>query len=180
MSKSQKKKSSKVTTGNQNTFRLLAIIGIIIGAAGLGTGIYSIVVAQTTDNTVIKGIWMEEATSGGSTSTSDFELIADLSIIITVNAGETVYVIFKCDILAYAGTYTGFRIYQDGVNPSPNILSVVDNDDGSSYTIRLPVVVQGQIEGLSAGTYNISAVAWTSTGSSVNLYYSSLYIHTFV
>ncbi|MHA2130209.1 MAG: hypothetical protein ACW99L_09575, partial [Promethearchaeota archaeon] len=81
----------------------LAILAIIIGIGGLGFGVYAVIILPDTiieeasGSSEITQIWTVEQATVYYTASS-FTDMTNMDVTITVNAGETVYVMFNAQI----------------------------------------------------------------------------------
>ncbi len=81
----------------------LAIVALIIAIGGCGFGFYSVVILpdtiiqQASEESVISQIWTVEQ-AGVFYTESSYGDMTDMDVTITVNAGETVYVMFNAEI----------------------------------------------------------------------------------
>ena len=174
----------------------IAILGVIIGAVGIGFGGYLFFLMQTStfpdisnleddvedvednlegvedtiQNPVIKGVWYDNRTEVYFISTVPTE-ISKLSVIITVGPSEKVYISFTCLVWVDSGDEVQFWAASDGTKIS-TITAI------SRYNLS-PISLQG-ITTLSIGTHNIT-IQCKYSGSGINAaQYSWLYVHTYM
>ena len=171
----------------------LAIVAIIIAIGGCGFGAYAvillpdIIVQETSENTQtaiddhthvndhthiseITQIWTVEQV-GTFYPGSSYGDMTDMDVTITVNAGETVYVMFNAQIsngpAGGNGWLTGgVRIMMDTVEiPESRRYFIIDSPVG--FSVGESITTHFIIEGLAAGTYElkVQATAQTEKGS---------------
>lgn len=146
----------------------LAIFAIIIGLVGCGFGVYSvfilpnIIIQQASGNSEITQIWTVEQVGTFYPGTSYGDM-TDMDVYITVNEGETVYVMFNALFsngpTGGAGWLTGgVRIMRDNVEiPGSERYFIFDSTFG--ITVAMSLTTHFIIEGLSAGTYELKVQA---------------------
>ncbi|MHA2259890.1 MAG: hypothetical protein ACXACO_18155 [Promethearchaeota archaeon] len=142
----------------------LAILAIIIGIGGLGFGVYAVIILPDTiieeasGSSEITQIWTVEQATVYYTASS-FTDMTNMDVTITVNAGETVYVMFNAQIsngpVGGNGWITGgVRIMRDNVEiPGSERFFIIDSPIGVS--VGNSITTQFIIEGLAAGTYEL-------------------------
>lgn len=177
----------------------LALLGLIIGAMGLGVGGYSYWLLQSEiaanakaqgdledeiedleddmEDPAIINAWYVSDDYEDIDSTPNSEVIGDMWILITVNSGESVYISFTAATYVPYMATCHYKIKMDGSDTSPVIDTDVSNFAGGAY-ILVGACMQGTIESLSAGIYNITAEASFTTSPCAS-YDNYLYIHTF-
>ena len=162
----------------------LAVFALLIGLGGLGLGLYSVfilpntIVAQTTNNTEIKQIWTKEQPAVYYTTSSYVE-VPDMDLTITVNAGETVVVIFNGNFYGSVGVLMGgIRFMRDNVL-IPNSMRDFNIETTGGILMANSIMAHILIDGLVAGTYEIELQAY---GNGVNdrLNDGVLIIYTFI
>ena len=147
--------------------KVLAVFTLLIGICGIGLGIYAIFF-QPQQPSVISNIWTVEQGStyypGGTYSD-----MPNMNVIITVNAGETIYVTFNAQYnLGVAGTWLkgGARVMRDGIAISESLRQFsIEVSVGS--VIWYSLSTQFLITGLEAGTYelNVQVMAYSGSGT---------------
>ncbi len=154
----------------------LAIVAIIIAIGGCGFGVYSVVILpdtiiqQASGSSEITQIWTVEQ-AGIFYTGSSYGDMTDMDVTITVNAGETVYVMFNAQIsngpAGGNGWLTGgVRIMRDNVEiPGSERSFIIDSSVG--FSVGNSITTHFIIEGLAAGTYElkVQATAQTENGS---------------
>jgi len=154
----------------------LAIIALIIGIGGIGFGIYSVfflpntIIQQASGSSEITQIWTVEQ-AGAFYTGSSYSDMTDMDVTITVNAGETVYVMFNAQIsngpTGGSGWLTGgVRIMRDNVLiPGSERFFIIDSSVGTS--VAMSITTHFIIEGLAAGIYElkVQATAVAEVGS---------------
>ena len=162
----------------------LAIFALLIGFGGLGLGVYSafilpnIIIAQTTNPSEIIQIWTVEQPAVYYTSSSYYD-IPDMDLTITVNAGETVVILFNGQ---FKGTAPGFlvggvRFMRDNVE-IPNSRRDFNIETTIGLLIGYSLTANVLIENLAAGTYEIEVQAYCN-GASDRIEDGLLIIYTF-
>ena len=144
----------------------LAIFTLLIGICAIGLGIYAIFF-QPQQPSVISNIWSAEQEStyypGGTYSD-----MTNMNVIITVNAGETVYVTFDAQFnLGVGGTWLigGVRVMRDGIAISESLRQfTIEITSGSA--IWYSITTQFIINDLEAGIYELNVQAMGYSGSS--------------
>ena len=154
----------------------LAILALLIGLGGLGFGIYSVIILpdviiqEASGESNINQIWTVEqvGTFYPGTSYSD---MTDMDVTITVNAGETIYVMFNAQISngpsGGNGWLTGgVRIMRDTVEiPGSERFFIIESSVG--FSVGKSITTHFIIEGLAAGIYElkVQATAYAETGT---------------
>lgn len=164
----------------------LAIISLLIGAGGLGIGLYSyltfgerIVDLETRS---IKGIWYAEYLEDWAPMLTDTnETIPNLTISFQVKEGESVYFLFisRAIIYAYSGqTYLSFNFSIDGtILYKPfTVAGGFNVDETWSY---IPVALQYSMDTLAAGNHTVSVIVLNSYGSNF-IRQSTILVQTYI
>ncbi len=148
---------------------VLAFIALLIGIGGVGIGGYAIIfmpttiIQQASGSSEITQIWTVEQIGafypGGS-----FGDMTDMDVYITVNAGETVYVMFNAQISNGPsdgnGMLTGgVRIMRDNVLISGSERYFIIEISYGVFSIGNSITTSFIIEGLTAGTYELKVQA---------------------
>ena len=165
----------------------LAIVALIIALGGCGFGVYAVVILPDTivqeasgntqtliddhthvnDHTHISEIiqiWTVEQVGTFYTGSSYGDM-TDMDVTITVNAGETVYVMFNAQIWNGAtggrGWLTGgVRIMRDNVEISGSErFFITDSSNYPGLAVAKSITTHFVIEGLAAGTYELKVQA---------------------
>ncbi|GAI86184.1 unnamed protein product [marine sediment metagenome] len=146
----------------------LAIVALLIAIGGCGFGVYAVVILpdtiieQVSEESVISQIWTVEQASFFLTSSSYGDM-TDMDVTITVNAGETVYVMFNAQIsnipAGGAGWLTGgVRIMRDNVViPGSERIFIFDSSAG--IAVGMSITTHFIIENLAADTYELKVQA---------------------
>ncbi|MFX1568199.1 MAG: hypothetical protein ACFFCV_07515 [Promethearchaeota archaeon] len=146
----------------------LAIVALIIAIGGCGFGVYAVIIQpasiiqQASGESEITQIWTVEqvGTFYPGTSYSD---MTDMDVTITVNTGETVYVMFNAQIsngpTEGNGWLTGgVRIMRNNVEiPGSERFFFIETSFGLS--VGTSITTHFIIEGLTAGTYELKVQA---------------------
>ncbi|HEC40234.1 MAG: hypothetical protein Lokiarch_10780 [Candidatus Lokiarchaeum sp. GC14_75] len=153
----------------------LAFIALVIGIGGVGIGGYAIIfmpttiIQQASGNSEITQIWTVEQVGNFYTGSS-YSDMTDMDVNITVNAGETVYVMFNAQIsngVGGSGWLTGgVRIMMDtALIAKSERYFILDSTTGIS--VGNSITTHFIIEGLTAGTYElkVQATALAENGS---------------
>jgi len=154
----------------------LAIFALIIAFGGVGFGVYAVVilpdpnVQDASGSSEITQIWTVEQ-AGTFYTGSSYGDMTDMDVTITVNTGETVYVMFNALIsngpTGGNGWLTGgVRIMRDTVEiPGSERAFIIDSPVGIS--VSNSITTHFIIEGLAAGTYElkVQATAQAEVGS---------------
>ena len=148
--------------GNRNG---LAIFALLIGLGGLGLGLYSVfilpntIIAQTTNNSEIMQIWTAEQPAVYYTSGS-YGDIPDTDIIITVNTGENVVILFNGEFTASVGILLGgVRLMRDNVE-IPNSRREFNIETTGGILMGYSITTYVLIDNLAAGQYEIEVQAF--------------------
>ena len=176
---------------------VIAIIGLIIGAAGLGVGAYSYITFQAQiealddrlddvedgleDRSVQKTWYDEVLVDWKPSATYTNETITDLSINIQVGENEAVYILFVTRVTSFVYSQyaaMSFRFTIDGViiNKPYTAAGSHDQKDNHQYT---PVVLQYSTNTLSEDSHTIS-VAVESRQSSAYARHCTLLVQTYI
>ena len=162
----------------------LIIIVLILALGGSGLGVYSVFFQPSnTGTSPISQVYTVEQTSVFYPGSSYADM-TDMDLDITVNAGETVYVMFNAQFSNGVGGGVGWltgsvRITIDNVVISQSeryfILESV-----TGISVGCPITSQFIIEGLAAGTYELEfqATALAEVGSD-RVEDGLLYIHAY-
>jgi hypothetical protein len=146
----------------------LAIVAMIIAIGGCGFGVYSVfilpntIIQQASGNSEITQIWTVEQ-AGIFYPGSSYGDMTDMDVTITVNAGESVYVMFNAQFsngpTGGSGWLTGgVRIMRDNVEiPGSERSFIFDSTIG--VTVANSITTHFIIEGLAAGTYELKVQA---------------------
>ena len=170
----------------------LAILALLIGFGGLGLGLYSVfilpdtIIAQTltqvptppSNPSEIIQIWTREQPAVYYTTGSYVE-VPDMDLTITVNAGETVVVLFNGNFYGSVGILMGgIRFMRDNVL-IPNSQRDFNIETTGGILMANSITAHILIDGLAAGTYEIELQAY---GNGVNdrLNDGVLIIYTFI
>ena len=174
----------------------LAILALLIGFGGLGLGLYSVfilpdtIIAQTltqvptppsippSNPSEIIQIWTKEQPALYYTTGSYVE-VPDMDITITVNAGETVVILFNGNFYGSVGVLMGgIRFMRDNVL-IPNSIRDFNIETTGGIQMANSITAHILIDNLAAGTYEIELQAY---GNGVNdrLDNGLLIIYTFI
>ncbi len=154
----------------------LVIVALIIAIGGCGFGVYAVVILpdtiiqQASGSSEITQIWTVEQV-GTFYAGSSYGDMTDMDVTITVNAGETVYVMFNAQIsndpTGGSGWLTGgVKIMRNTVEiPGSERFFFTDTPVGLS--VGSSITTHFIIEDLAAGTYElkVQATAQAQTGS---------------
>ena len=171
----------------------LALLALLIGFGGLGLGVYSIfilpdtIIAQTltqvpappTNPSEVIQIWTKEQPSVFYPTTSYYD-VTDMDLTITVNAGETVVILFNGQFLADPGVLIGgIRFMRDNVE-IPNSRRDFNIETTGALLMGYSITAHILIDNLAAGTYEIELQAYGSgENNSDRLIDGVLIIYTF-
>lgn len=148
----------------------LAIVALIIALGGVGFGVYTVVILPDTiiqeasGSSEITQIWTVDQVGTFYTGSSYGDM-TDMDVTITVNAGETVYVMFNAQIWNGAtggkGWLTGgVRIMRDNVEiPGSERFFITDSSNYPGLSVAKSITTHFIIEGLAAGTYELKVQA---------------------
>ena len=162
----------------------LAILALLIAFGGLGLGLYSVfilpdtIIAQTTNNSEIIQIWTTEQPAVYYTTGSYVE-VPDMDQTITVNAGETVVILFNGNFYGSVGVLMGgIRFMRDNIL-IPNSIRDFNIETTGGIQMANSITAHILIDNLAAGTYEIELQAY---GNGVNdrLDNGLLIIYTFI
>jgi len=151
----------------------LAIISLLIGAGGLGIGVYCYLtfgerIAELEgelEDRSIKGTWYAELLEDWSPTLTDTnETIPDLTISFQVKEGESVYFLFISRAIVYkysSHSYLRFTFSIDGIIlNAPYTLAGGHNVDETF--IYIPVALQYSTATLVAGNHTVSVIGLRS------------------
>ena len=162
-----------MSRGRQKGGRGTAVVALIIGMIGLAMGGYSFFVMQTSNR--VTGVWYahyDVAYSFGSTDSQ----IPKMNLNITINAGDTVWVIFTAS-LDIEATGVVIRIHHDGTyNLTQGFGYYYEH---YSDINEISVTVQHYLTNLAAGPHNISIWIGKDTVGSAFIEYCSLMVQSF-
>ncbi|HDZ17738.1 hypothetical protein LCGC14_0626800 [marine sediment metagenome] len=156
----------------------LAIVALIIALGGCGFGVYAVVILpdtiiqQASGSSEITQIWTVEQ-AGTFYTGSSYGDMTDMDVTITVNAGETVYVMFNAQFSNGAtggkGWLTGgVRIMMDTVEiPGSRRFFIIDSSNYPGLTVAKSITTHFIIEDLAPGDYElkVQATAQAEIGS---------------
>lgn len=161
----------------------LAIFALLIAIGGLGLGFYSVfilpdtIIAQTTNNSEIIQIWTLEQPAVYYTSSSYYD-IPDMDQTITVNAGETVVILFNGQFTATPGVLMGgVRFMIDDVE-IPNSRRDFNIETTGGILMAYSITANVLIDNLAVGTYEIEVQAY-GIGVNDRIHDGLLVIYTF-
>ena len=162
----------------------LAIFALLISFGGLGLGLYSVfilpdsIIAQTTNNSEISQIWTLEQPAVYYTILT-YTDVPDMNQTITVNAGETVVIIFNGNFYGSVGVLmAGIRFMRDNVL-IPNSIREFNIETTGGVQMANSITAHILIENLAAGTYEIELQAY-GDGTNERLDNGLLIIYTFI
>jgi len=162
----------------------LAIFALLIGFGGLGLGAYAVfilpdtIIAQITNNSEIVQIWTAEQPAVYYTLGSYYD-IPDIDLTITVNAGETVVILFNGNFYGSVGVLMGgIRFMRDNVL-IPNSIREFNIETTGGVQMAYSITAQILIENLAAGTYEIEVQAY-GVGVNDRIGSGLLIIYTFI
>ena len=157
----------------------LTFLALILGLVGIGLGGYSVITTVLTPPTETPGVqnywYINNFGSLPVTNTGQFVYVSPLSLIITVNEGEDVYV-----------SYSGYAEFNPGgselrilvyYNEQQTAFEVRFEIPNPASDVRYPFAVQGIIASASPGTHNISIRA-DASDALTEVWRSSLYVTT--
>jgi len=162
---------------------ILGIIGILLGAGGLGFGF----IAWNNQNTMqanlnVPAIWYQYDGDFFTVNPIDTYLqIPNMSIVFDLASTASIHILFVCRavILPNPTDYVGISLYfsVDGIRlPEPRV--DVGSYEGSSTSDYYSVTLQHFIPSFSSGTHNISVMVY-SEGTPNSVWYCSLTIQSF-
>ena len=147
---------------------VLGLIGILLGAGGLGFGIFTWSVLQTNAENTETWYKSDDTTFAVSPAATVLEL-TNLTITFELTSTASVYMSFSCvvEIFPLGGSSTVFFFYKvDGVilsNPTVEVGNVNAGSLRGYYSVNL----QHYIENMSPGMHNITPQV--SSGTDINL-----------
>lgn len=159
----------------------IAIIGLIIGGAGLGLGAYSYInfqaqidaldgkiddVEDIVDEISVRGMWYDELIADWQPSAINTnETITGLSVTFTINEGEKAYFLFVSRVHYFGAAgynWMLFRFALDGViiNSPAQAAGSTNLDETAQF---IPVSLQYSTDTLSTGTHTVTIVSESRT-----------------
>jgi hypothetical protein len=158
----------------------LIILSLIFGIAGTGIAGYTLITTFSTSEVsvktpVVQNYWYKENFGSLPVGQFQYKTINPLYINITVNSGEDIYV-----------SYSGYAEFNPGgsdlriniyINENQTSLATRFEIPNPASTVRYPFAVQGIIEDVTPGIYNISVRAY-AFDLLTEIWRSNLYIHT--
>lgn len=166
----------------------LTIFALLIGIGGLGIGVYSLFfltpmnIQQASGNNEVTQIWTVEQ-DGSFVPVATFGDITGMTLTISVNPGETVYVLFNAEIsnddVGSGWLKGGIQITRDGVLiAKSNREFMIEAPIGSS--IENSITTHFILQNLAAGTYEFQVQAKAqSQGGPVVVEKGLLMIYTY-
>ncbi len=162
----------------------LAVAGLIIGILGILLGGYSsfTIVSNTASN--IRGSWYDSVESDFSLNNNGvYSTISGLSITITINSGEKVYLLFNSRvILADDANQVCFDVYIDNMK-NKNSSFIFERSYSVGMAETLSFTLQYVNNTLNPGTHVITIKGTTAGGSSPIskvLKNSNLFVQTYI
>ena len=137
---------------------VLGIIGILLGAGGLGFGVIS---WFSIGQVPIQQSWHDSVESSGLSSTR--QDISDLSITMTLGAGQSIYVSFTCTVEC-SGYWVYLYIYIDNLFTGDQIKI---SRDGVAGYLYYSASIQHINNTLTAGAHSITVWAQTDDVGSI-------------
>jgi len=141
----------------------IAILALLVAVGSLGLGVYSVFFSNTSTSEIMQ-IWTAEQPSVYYTGGS-YADIPDMDISITVNAGETVLILFNGEFSGSVGVLIGgVRLMRNNVEiPNSRREFNIETSGGALMGYSLSTFVL--IDNLAAGTYEIEVQAFGVGGS---------------
>jgi hypothetical protein len=139
----------------------LLYLTLILAIAGLGLGGYSVIstiISTDSEPPVVRDFWYEEEFGTIDVPQNQYGYLHPLSVLVTMNQGEVIFV-----------SYTGFGDFEPGGTELRIAIYVDEAQIGPTTRIeipspasieRYPFSLQGVIDTLNPGTYNISVRAY--------------------
>ncbi|GAH34162.1 unnamed protein product [marine sediment metagenome] len=168
----------------------LAIISLLIGAGGLGIGVYCYLtfgeriteLEGELEDRSIKGTWYAELLEDWKpTLTNTNETIPDLTISFQVKEGESVYFLFISRAIIYkysVESYLRFTFSIDGIIlHAPYTIAGGRNIDET--WLYFPVALQYSTDTLAAGNHTVSVIVLQSYGSNF-IRHSTFLVQTYI
>ena len=159
-----------------NGVAIFAMI-LAIGSLALSGYMYTLISEPSeSEAQTITQIWYDSRESAYSCSSS-FTDVTDLELIITVNAGEKVYILFNGEFTVSSGTTGG------GAKLKIDDTAITDSEqefysDGNGLNHWDSVTLQYIATGLSAGTHTIKIQA-VAMGGAGTVQHMTLFAYTF-
>ena len=153
---------------------IVSIIALILGASGLGYGLFSGVTMQSiiyTKSGVQKTWFISDATDYSKSSTP-LALLGTMNLTVQVNAGESLHANFQGNVRISTSTQSiGFTIYIDGAETD---YAYCFNEDYISISLQILE------KGLTPGAHTILVMWGLSGAATAYCTASSLLVHTLI
>jgi hypothetical protein len=161
--------------------RALGISALILGLVGAGLGGYVFVtntifpMVGITESPSVQNTWFIQTEAGRELGNGVYAYLYPNSHLITVNQGESVYILFTgYHKFTTGGTNAYYLILLDGVTQTYTLLTRT-----STGTERMTISMQYGISGLSTGTYNISISGYSNIANQ-ECFRSALLVQTYI
>jgi hypothetical protein len=157
---------------------VIALIAICFGVVGIGFGAFTMINFQTQLNTRtgVSNSWYDTSQSMFSPdSGTQFVVIPGLSVDITVNTGENVFI-------SYIGTalLIDTRIeYKICINNYDQQYGEVSSDDANDI-LTISIALQHVNQTINPGTYTVNVWVREEIGTGLTVYANTLFVQTFI
>ena len=160
--------------------KALGISALILGLIGAGLGGYVFVTTTIfpmvgiTDMPSVQNTWFINKTTSSTLGDNTYAYFSPISHIISVNQGESVYILFTGYLRLTAGaTDASFAIYIDGILKTYSLITRT-----STGTERIIISIQYGGSWISPGTHNISVWGYSNLANQL-IYRSALLVQTY-
>jgi len=155
-----------------------ALIAIIFGAIGIGFGILTMMnfQVQLNERTGVVNSWYDKNSSFFSPdSGSQFVEIPNLSVNITVNTGEQVYVSY-IGVAQLIDTRIEFKIC---INNHAQQYAEASSEDANDI-MTINIALQHVNHTIDPGTYTVNIWVREEVGTGLTVYGNTLFVQTFI
>ena len=155
--------------------KTLGVFALILGVIGVGLGGY-VFVADTffPAESSLQDTWFIQQDASCSLGFNEYSYLSPNSHLISVEQGESVYILFTGIHISFGPSNAYYAIMLDGVRQTNVILTCT-----GAGTQRMTIAVQYGISGLNPGTYNISVWGYSDIDMQ-SCYGSALLVQTYV
>lgn len=162
-----------------------SIIALLIGIIGLGLSGYTYFIAlpqsSQQQSSGIQNFWYDTYTGSSVTVSTSYTPIPGISVIATVNQGESLHVLFNTD--AFYQANAGIELLEVYLKLNDYRVALPHATFGTELSVKMwiELTIPYTNVSISPGVYNISVVARASTLTPTkSLYDMTLYAYTFL
>ncbi|MFX0033692.1 MAG: hypothetical protein ACFE8E_11880 [Candidatus Hodarchaeota archaeon] len=162
----------------------LLILTLLIGISGLGLSGYTLLFALPANTqqaqSGVRNVWYTSNPNSVNVNSID-TIIPDLSIIATINSGESLYVLFNSEV--YFESQSGIEILFVYISLNGRKILTPVATFGAQYGLKVwgSITLQYSNRTISPGVYNVSMIAVVSVATPLkSLYDMTLFAFTYL